>query len=70
VRELAAKEAGGSRKKMAEFLKGGWRNVPEGERWWEQAFADVAERNAANLKDVELLKMGMEGARQVEIHTT
>ncbi|RXW19049.1 hypothetical protein EST38_g6813 [Candolleomyces aberdarensis] len=69
VRELTAKEAGGSRKKMAEFLKGGWRNVPECERWWEQAFADIAERNAANLKEVEQLKKGIEGARQVGVHT-
>ncbi|RXW19054.1 hypothetical protein EST38_g6814 [Candolleomyces aberdarensis] len=69
VRELAAKEAGGSRKKMAEFLKGGWRNVPEDERWWEHAFADISERNAANLQEVEQVKRGMEGARQVEIHT-
>ena len=54
---------------MAEFLKGGWRDVPEEERWWEHAFADIAERNAANLEEVELLKRGMEGARQVGIHT-
>lgn len=65
VLSLSSHAHGGGRKKMMTFLKGGWKDVPENERWWTQAFVDLAERNAANLAEVEILKLGLEGARRV-----
>ncbi|KAF6756163.1 hypothetical protein DFP72DRAFT_894752 [Ephemerocybe angulata] len=58
----------GGRKSMGAFLKGGWRQVPQGERWWEQAFEGLRERNARNLAEVEQLKKGLEGSRGLEVH--
>ena len=65
VQALASWEHGGSRKKMAEFLKGGWKNVPEGERWWEDALAGARERKEANLRAIESLRTAMDSARGV-----
>ncbi|KAJ6452628.1 hypothetical protein C8R45DRAFT_1040417 [Mycena sanguinolenta] len=34
---------------LAKFYAGGWRDVPEGERWWEDAFAASEEERRARL---------------------
>ncbi|KAF5390874.1 hypothetical protein D9757_004442 [Collybiopsis confluens] len=64
VCEIVSGVHGGSIKKLRAFLRGGWKDVPEGERWWEQAMGGpVDERRRLNLEKLELLKRGMEGAR-------
>lgn len=56
--------AGGSTKALKELFTGGWRNVPESERWWDQALSGVVEqRRKARLEAVSVLRSGMEGAK-------
>jgi hypothetical protein len=48
------------------FLKSGWRDVPESERWWEEALGGpVEEKRQANLEILESLKFGLERARSI-----
>ncbi|KAJ7167165.1 hypothetical protein C8R43DRAFT_877555 [Mycena crocata] len=37
VRALTSPASGGSLRALAAFYKGGWRDVPAGQRWWEDA---------------------------------
>ncbi|KAG1739115.1 uncharacterized protein EDB91DRAFT_391786 [Suillus paluster] len=56
----------GSMPAFAKFLKGGWRDVPEGERWWEDALdGPIEEQRTANLKVLDNIRKGMEGARSI-----
>ncbi|KAH7924109.1 hypothetical protein BV22DRAFT_1035533 [Leucogyrophana mollusca] len=56
----------GNMKKYIHFLRGGWRDVPEGERWFEEALGGVVEeRRKANFEILESVKNGMEGARTI-----
>ncbi|KAG1739116.1 uncharacterized protein EDB91DRAFT_391757 [Suillus paluster] len=56
----------GSMPKFIEFLKGGWREVPEGERWWEDALdGPIEEQRTANLKVLDNIRKGMEEARSL-----
>ncbi|KAF8121094.1 hypothetical protein EV363DRAFT_958110 [Boletus edulis] len=51
----------GSMDNFRAFLRGKWREVPEGERWWEDALGGSIEtRRQANLEIVESLKVCME----------
>ncbi|THH17018.1 hypothetical protein EW146_g3710 [Bondarzewia mesenterica] len=51
---------------MTHLLRGGWKDVPEGERWWEQALGgQIEERRAANMELVYGVRRGMEGAREI-----
>lgn len=63
-------------RKYREFLRGGWRNVPEAERWWDNALGGVVEeRRKANVEGLggvnepdgpmSALRRGMEGAKGV-----
>ncbi|KAF9816981.1 hypothetical protein IEO21_03746 [Rhodonia placenta] len=46
------------------FFTGGWREVPERERWWEQAFGgEFEERRQAGMEVVGALRKGMEGVQ-------
>lgn len=55
---------GGSTKALKELFVGGWRNVPEEERWWDKALSGVVEeRRKAGLEVVGGLRSGMEGAK-------
>ncbi|KAF8837537.1 hypothetical protein BDN67DRAFT_972879 [Paxillus ammoniavirescens] len=48
------------------FLKNGWRDVPESERWWEEALGGpVEEKRRANLEILESLKFGLDRARSI-----
>ncbi|KAH9847502.1 hypothetical protein C2E23DRAFT_495197 [Lenzites betulinus] len=53
-------------KALREFYARGWREVPEGERWWETALGgEVEERRLKALPSMEGLRRGMEAARSV-----
>lgn len=54
----------GSMDKFRSFLKGEWRDAPEGERWWEDALGGSIEaKRQANLEILESLKVGLERSR-------
>ena len=63
-----------SSQKFVKLMRGGWRDIPEGERWWVDALGGVVEeRRMANIEGLNggglqdgpmgLLRRGMEGAR-------
>ena len=55
----------GSLKRMNKFLKGGWREVPEDQRWWEQALGGaIEERRSANMELIDGLRSSMDGLRE------
>lgn len=46
---------------MCAFLAGGWREVPEEERWWETAFGgEIEKKRQAGMEVVGALRKGME----------
>jgi hypothetical protein len=56
----------GSMPAFTKFLKGGWRDVPEDERWWEHALdGPIEEQRKANLDVLDSIRKGMEGARSI-----
>ncbi|RDX42138.1 hypothetical protein OH76DRAFT_1458914 [Lentinus brumalis] len=56
----------GSLKALRDFYTRGWREVPEGERWWETALgAEVEERRLRGLRCMQALRRGMEEARTI-----
>ena len=60
---LAPDAAQGHTKTLQRFLRGGWRELPEGQRWWEEALGgDIERRRARNLELVKGVKVGLEGA--------
>lgn len=65
-----------SSQKYRELMRGGWRDMPEAERWWVSALGGVVEeRRKANVEgsgglalgdgSMGLLRRGLEGARSV-----
>ncbi|KAJ6590603.1 hypothetical protein DFH09DRAFT_976043 [Mycena vulgaris] len=63
---LAIWRSGGNNgaKAMRDFLSGGWKKVPENERWWDDALGGPVEaRRLTNLKMVQGVRGGMEGFR-------
>lgn len=55
----------GHTKTLQNFLRGGWRDVPAGERWWEDALGgDIEVRRARNLELVKGVTLGLQGALQ------
>jgi hypothetical protein len=61
-----SKPLGGSPKALQTFLKGGWRDIPEGERWWESALGGVVEeKRKMELEKVQHLAAGMDGVRSL-----
>lgn len=47
------------------FLRGGWRDVPPGARWWEDALGgDIEVRRRRNLELVKGVSLGLQGALQ------
>lgn len=66
VRQLLYKRHGGDMKKGIAFLKGGWKNVPENERWWDKAMSgEVEQLRRSRLEGLLLIKSGMENARRM-----
>ncbi|KAG2153265.1 hypothetical protein DEU56DRAFT_475486 [Suillus clintonianus] len=56
----------GSAPVFARFLKGGWRDVPEGERWWEDALdGPIDEQRKTNFEIFDSIRKGMEQARSL-----
>lgn len=56
----------GSMPAFANFLKGGWRDVPADERWWEHALdGPIEEQRKTNLEVLDSIRKGMEGARSI-----
>lgn len=50
--------------KMPAFLRGGWKQVPREERWWEQALGkpEIEERRRRNMEVINSMRDGLEGA--------
>ena len=56
----------GSMDDFRAFLGGGWRDVPDGERWWEDALnGSIEARRQANLEILDTLRQALEQARSV-----
>lgn len=55
----------GGVKRFRDLMKGGWKDVPESERWWDQAFSGLEERRLANLEHMNAIRKGMDGARNL-----
>ena len=48
------------------FLAGGWRDVPEGERWWVESLSGpTEERRRANLTKLEVINRGVVGCMNI-----
>ena len=45
---------------LRKLIKGGWRDVPEIERWWEEQYRGIGERLSRNLEQFEKMKSGVE----------
>ncbi len=64
AKKIRSKLHGGSTRRLKAFFKDGWRDVPSGQRWWEDALGgSVEERRKARLGAMEELRRGMEGGR-------
>ncbi|OBZ73958.1 hypothetical protein A0H81_06091 [Grifola frondosa] len=63
---VLAADARGSLETLRAFYAGGWREVPEGARWWENALGrEIEERRLAGLGCVQAVRRGMEEARTI-----
>ncbi|KAH8093064.1 hypothetical protein BXZ70DRAFT_897800 [Cristinia sonorae] len=66
LEKIRALKPRGNFKPIQKFYKGGWRDVPEEERWWLPALGgEIEERRRLNLDLVSGVQRGMEGARYV-----
>jgi len=66
VKSIASQPLGGSPKALQTFLKEGWRDVPESERWWESALGGAVEEKRKKAAEVmQHLTAGMDGARSI-----
>ena len=64
ARKRMSKPLGGSPKKMRELMTGGWKSVPESERWWDQALGpEVEAQRVKNMALIEDLRKGLDHAR-------
>ena len=48
---------------MLKFLSGGWKDVPESERWWNDAYAPLEATRLRNLAACDAIKTAMEQAQ-------
>ena len=56
----------GSLRKLRDFYTTTWRDVPEGERWWEDVLGgEVEERRLRGLGCMQALRKGIEEARTI-----
>jgi len=57
---------GGSAKKLKKFFAGGWKDIPESERWWDKSLGERIEaQRVKNISMVEGLRKGLEKAREL-----
>lgn len=62
----AVKKLLSSPKETQTFLRGGWRELPAEERWWEQALGGaIEEKRIVTLELLQGVRRGMEGAKAV-----
>ncbi|KAF8805000.1 hypothetical protein BYT27DRAFT_7142973 [Phlegmacium glaucopus] len=55
---------GGSAKKLKELMAGGWRDIPENERWWDRSLGERVEaQRVRNISVIDGLRRGLENAR-------
>ncbi|KAJ7747132.1 hypothetical protein DFH07DRAFT_889281 [Mycena maculata] len=59
----AVRSLTGSMRALAKFYAGGWKDVPAGERWWEDAFAACEEERKARLVPFVGAETSFEGTR-------
>jgi hypothetical protein len=51
------------------LVRGGWRDVPEGQRWWEDVLGgEVEAQRVERLKSLKLFRDAMEAAREVPLN--
>jgi len=66
ARKQMLKPYGGNVKKLKALFIGGWREVPESERWWDHALGEAVEtQRLKNLASIEGLRKGLEAARAI-----
>jgi len=66
VKSIASKPCGGNLKALQQFYRGGWRSVPHGERWWEQALGGpVEQQRRERLEQLRYVGAGMDSAREM-----
>ncbi|KAG6860221.1 hypothetical protein C0995_015618 [Termitomyces sp. Mi166 len=66
AKAVMSRSAGGSKRKLQELFKGGWRDVPEAERWWDAAMGGaVEEKRRKGLEVLQSLGLGIAGARNL-----
>ncbi|TDL14763.1 hypothetical protein BD410DRAFT_733639 [Rickenella mellea] len=53
------------RRELVGLMKGGWKDVPESERWWDAAMGKVEGQRIANSSVVRKVRDGIEGARSL-----
>ncbi|KAJ8509241.1 hypothetical protein ONZ45_g8576 [Pleurotus djamor] len=64
VKSLMFPAHGGSAKKVKALVKGGWKDVPAEQRWWDTCFSGVVEeRRKARLVELERVKQGTEAMK-------
>lgn len=51
------------RGEMQKFLSGGWRDVPESERWWNDVYTPLEPARRHNIAACDKLKTAMESAK-------
>ena len=57
---------GGSSKKLKKFLAGGWKDIPESERWWDKSLGERIEaQRVKNISMITGLRKGLEKAREL-----
>ncbi|EPQ57428.1 hypothetical protein GLOTRDRAFT_58778 [Gloeophyllum trabeum ATCC 11539] len=55
-----------NQKALREFLRGGWKTVPEGERWWETALdGEIEKRRRERFDVLNSVRIGIDGARHL-----
>ncbi|TFK24135.1 hypothetical protein FA15DRAFT_431163 [Coprinopsis marcescibilis] len=66
VKNIASLKHGGSMRKFFKFMREGWKEVPEKERWWETALGgEVETRRVLALAELEPLQKGLDAALHV-----
>ena len=61
AKRTMSKPFGGSPKKLQKLMAGGWKDIPESERWWDRALGERVEaQRLKNITIIEGLRKGFE----------